>query len=155
MYVYLKLSKASFQNCFLLFCWSLAVSLFTDANWGLKEISLAQKALIWHNMVEFPIPRSKNLYLNPFASPGYEAGVVYIYIWSKIFGSPTGKKVKSNVTVMTSVFSPCAGLYVTRKYERPCRETDVTSGSIGRHVWLHSVTRRSHSRYIQSSLGRV
>ena len=50
-----------------------------------------------------------------------------------MFGLPTGGKVKPNMADMEALgyvgFSPLRGLYVTRKYERPRRGTDVTSVS--------------------------
>ena len=53
-------------------------------------------------------------------------------IWSEIFRSPTGQKVKPNMALrrVTSVSVPLRGFYVTSKHERPRRgtETDVTQG---------------------------
>ena len=68
---------------------------------------------------------------------------IYIYKWSQIW-RPWRPWV-------TSVSVPLRGFYVTRKHERPRRETetDVTHGLHGRHIWLHSVTWRFHSRYIE------
>ena len=50
---------------------------------------------------------------------------IYIYIyglWSEIFGSPTGLKVKPNMAANRGLsyvsFSPLRGLYVTREHDK-------------------------------------
>ena len=80
---------------------------------------------------------------------------LHIYIYGvRSSGHRLGKKWKQIWRTwkswVTSVSVPLRGFYVTRKHERPRRgtETDVTQSLHGRHIWLHSVTWKSHSRYI-------